>query len=37
MELYATRGVLNLGTGVGTDKQFTDSYYANPAGATTRP
>ena len=27
MELYATRGVLNLGTGIGTDKQFTDSYY----------
>jgi hypothetical protein len=27
MQLYAARGVLNLGTGVGADKQFTDSYY----------
>jgi hypothetical protein len=27
MQLYAARGVLNLGTGVGSDKQFTDSYY----------
>ena len=29
MQLYSTRGVLNLGTGVGTDNQFTDSYYYN--------
>jgi hypothetical protein len=27
MELYSVRGVINLGTGVGTDKTFTDSYY----------
>jgi hypothetical protein len=27
LQLYAVRGVLNLGTGVGSDKQFTDSYY----------
>ena len=27
LQLYAARGVLNLGTGVGSDKQFTDSYY----------
>jgi hypothetical protein len=27
LQLYAVRGVLNLGTGIGTDKQFTDSYY----------
>jgi hypothetical protein len=27
MELYSTRSVLNLGTGVGTSHQFTDSYY----------
>jgi hypothetical protein len=27
MQLYAVRGVLNLGTGVGTEKQFTDAYY----------
>lgn len=32
LELYATRGILNLGTGVGTDKQFTDSVHANTAG-----
>ena len=40
LELYATRGVLNLGTGVGIAKQFTDSYYydastgANPSTVT---
>jgi hypothetical protein len=40
MELYATRAVLNLGTGVGIAKQFTDSYYydastgANPSTVT---
>jgi hypothetical protein len=28
-ELYSTRGVLNLGTGIGTDHQFTDTYYSN--------
>jgi hypothetical protein len=27
LQLYAVRGVLNLGTGTGTDKQFTDSFY----------
>jgi hypothetical protein len=27
IELYSARGVLNLGTGIGTDKQFTDSFY----------
>jgi hypothetical protein len=27
MELYSARGVLNLGTGVGTDHQYTDSFY----------
>jgi hypothetical protein len=32
MELYSVRGVINLGSGVGTDKQFTDSYYAEPGG-----
>ncbi len=31
LQLYAVRGVLNLGTGVGSDKQFTDSYYYNAA------
>jgi hypothetical protein len=28
MELYSTRTVLNLGTGVGTAHQYTDSYYS---------
>jgi hypothetical protein len=28
MELYATRMVLNLGTGAGTDKMYTDTYYS---------
>jgi hypothetical protein len=28
MELYSTRTVLNLGTGVGTDYMYTDSYYS---------
>lgn len=33
MELYATRNILNLGTGVGTDNQFTSAYYANTNGS----
>jgi hypothetical protein len=33
MELYAVRNVLNLGTGIGSDHQFTDDVYANTAGA----
>jgi hypothetical protein len=28
MQLYSTRSVLNLGTGVGTDRMYTDSYYS---------
>jgi hypothetical protein len=32
LELYSIRGVVNLGTGVGSDKTFTDAYYANTAG-----
>jgi hypothetical protein len=32
MELYSVRGVLNLGTGVGNEHQYTDSVYANTAG-----
>ena len=27
-ELYSTRGILNLGGGIGTDHQFTDTYYS---------
>jgi hypothetical protein len=30
MELYSVRSVINLGTGVGTDRQYTDSYYYDP-------
>jgi len=33
MELYSVRGVLNLGTGVGSDLQFTDAYYGNTTGS----
>ncbi len=29
MELYETRGVLNLGVGGGSEHQYTDSYYGN--------
>jgi len=32
LELYATRSILNLGTGVGTDNQYTSAYYANTNG-----
>ena len=28
LEIYSTRAVLNLGTGVGSDRMFTDSYYS---------
>ncbi len=28
MQIYPTRAVLNLGTGVGTDHMFTDTYYS---------
>jgi hypothetical protein len=30
MELYSTRATLNLGTGVGADLMYTDSYYSAP-------
>jgi hypothetical protein len=33
MELYSTRGVLNLGTGIGNDHQYTDEYYGNTNGS----
>jgi hypothetical protein len=29
LKLYSTKGVLNLGTGVGSDRQYTDTYYDN--------
>jgi hypothetical protein len=34
MELFSVRGVINLGTGVGTDQQFTDAVYADDGGGT---
>ena len=36
MALYSTRGVINLGTGVGTDHTYTDSYYGNTTGGAYR-
>lgn len=33
MELYSVRGVINLGTGVGTDRTYTDTYYGDTTGA----
>jgi hypothetical protein len=32
LELYSVRGVINLGTGIGTDHSYTDTVYANTAG-----
>jgi len=32
MMLYSVRGVINLGTGIGTDYQLTDSYFSDSAG-----
>jgi hypothetical protein len=32
MELYSTKSILNLGTGTGSDAQFTDAMYANTSG-----
>jgi hypothetical protein len=34
MDLYSTRGVLNLGTGSGADHQFTNAVYADPTSGT---
>lgn len=36
MELYSTRGVLNLGSGIGNDRQYTDSIYSNTSGGNYR-
>ncbi len=36
LALYSVRGVLNLGTGIGNNHTFTDSYYANTAGVNYR-
>jgi len=33
LELYSVRSVINLGTGTGTNYQFTDTYYANTSGS----
>lgn len=32
LELFSVRDTLNLGTGIGNDHMFTDSYYANTNG-----
>jgi hypothetical protein len=34
LELYSVRGVLNLGTGVGSEVQLTDSYFNDPSTGT---
>lgn len=36
MELYSTRGVLNLGSGIGSDHQYTDTVYSNTSGGNYR-
>ena len=36
LELYSIRGIVNLGTGVGTDRTWTDSYYGNTTGGNYR-
>jgi hypothetical protein len=36
MALYTTRGVINLGSGVGTDHTYTDSFYGNTTGGSYR-
>jgi hypothetical protein len=36
LELYSIRGVLNLGTGVGSDHQYADAYYSNTSGGSYR-
>ncbi|MGA8744432.1 MAG: hypothetical protein WB507_01030 [Solirubrobacterales bacterium] len=36
LELYSVRGVLNLGTGVGSDHQYTDEFYGNTNGTNYR-
>jgi hypothetical protein len=33
LELSSTGGILDLGSGKGTDKQYTDTYYANTSGS----
>jgi hypothetical protein len=36
MALYSTRGVLNLGSGIGSDHQYTDTIYSNTSGGNYR-
>jgi hypothetical protein len=36
LALYSTRGVINLGSGVGTDHTYTDSFYGNTTGGSYR-
>jgi hypothetical protein len=37
LKLYSAKDVLNLGTGVGTDRQYTDTYYDNTSGENKSP
>jgi len=36
MALYSTRSVINLGSGIGTDHTYTDSFYGNTTGGSYR-
>lgn len=36
LELYSIRAIVNLGTGVGTDHTYTDSYHGNTTGGSYR-
>jgi hypothetical protein len=36
MALYSTRAVINLGSGIGTDHTYTDSFYGNTTGGSYR-
>lgn len=36
LELYATRSIINLGTGIGSDSQYTSEIYANTNGTAYR-
>jgi hypothetical protein len=36
LALYTTRGVINLGSGIGTDHTYTDSFYGNTTGGSYR-
>jgi hypothetical protein len=37
LKLFSAKGVLNLGTGVGSDRQYTDTYYDNTSEENKNP